>query len=253
MGAVAPEGATVCHSDSVFSRSRTVLIVGAAVLAAGCGSHHGSPLPPLSSAKVPSAVTAAPITDSAALTAKLLTATDMPPGFDQIDLGSGGGDNGQTPPDRSHTTPAQCAKVLDPVSDQVPGSTASGAVHYSSADFDSIDIDAAGYPSSAAAQAFSTVQQLLGHCGSYSGTDADGTPVSYRVGGLNEARAGDASISFQVHTTSQGMTLYSAATVALVGSTVVQIARAGQKPIDPEALRGLTDTQVQRLQGIAGP
>ncbi|WP_216899172.1 sensor domain-containing protein [Nocardia alni] len=237
----------------MFSRSRTVLIVAAAVLAAGCGSHHGSSLPRVSSAKIPSSVTAAPFTDSAALQAKLLTATDMPPGFEQIDNGSGGGGNGPTQPDRSHTSPAACAKVLDPVSDQVPGSTAGGAVHYSSADFDSIDIDAASYPNKAAAQAFSTVQQLLGDCGSYSGTDADGTAVSYQVGGLNQARAGDASVSFQVRTTSQGMTLYSAATVALVGSTVVQVARAAQKPVDPEALRGLTDTQVQRLQGISGP
>lgn len=233
-------------------RTAPALLAATAVLAAGCGSQHtGSSLPPLSSAATPSTVTAAPLTDSAALQAKLLSATDMPPGFEVLQDGSAG--NGPTPPDKSHTDPAACAKVLDPVSDQVAGASAQGAVHYSSADFDSIDIDAASYPGGAAAKAFAAVQDLLRRCTSYSGTDADGTAVSYQVGGLAEPRAGDASTSFQVRTTSQGMTLYSAATVALVGSTVVQIARAGQQPVAPAALRDITTTQVQRLQGISGP
>lgn len=233
-------------------------LLSAAVFAAACGSHHGNSLPAVGSAAPPSRVTAAPFTDSAALQAKLLGAADMPPGFAQLDDGSGG--NGQTPPDRSHTDPAACAKVLDEVRKQVPGASAGGAVHYSSPDFDSIDIDAASYPNSTAAQAFSTVEGLVRQCTAYSGTDADGTAVSYRVGGLNEPKAGDAvhpgdptSISFQVQTSSQGLTLYSAATLALVGSTVVQIARAGQKPADPAALKALTDAQVKRLRGIAGP
>ncbi len=228
------------------------LITAAAISAAGCSTQHsGSSLPPVSSATAPSTVTAAPLTDSAALRAKLLSGTDIPPEFEALDDSSGG--NGPTPPDRSHTDPAACAKVLDAVNDQVPGASAHGAVHYSSADFDSIDIDAASYPRNAAARAFASVQDLLHRCGSYSGTDADGAAVSYQVGGLDEPRAGDASVSFQVRTTSQGLTLYSAATVALVGSTVVQIARAGQKAVDPAALRSITDTQIQRLQGISGP
>ncbi|WP_157121091.1 sensor domain-containing protein [Nocardia miyunensis] len=233
------------------------LIAAVAVFAAGCGSHHGgSSLPAVSSVAAPSTVTAAPLTDSAALQAKLLSGTDIPPDYQALDDGSGGsgpGGDSPTPPNRSHTDPAACAKVLDAVSDQVPGASAHGAVHYSSADFDSIDIDAASYPGSGAAKAFASVQDLLHRCGSYSGTDADGTAVGYQVGGLDEPRAGDASVSFQVHTTSQGLTLYSAATVALVGSTVVQIARAGQKPVDPAALRSITATQIQRLQGISGP
>lgn len=228
-----------------------ILLLGAALFASACGSHKNSSLPPIASATPPPTVTAAPFTDSAALRAKLLGAADMPPGFDQLDDGSGG--NGQTPPDRSRTDPAACARVLDEVGKQVPGASAAAAVHYSSPNFDSIDIDAASYPNTAAAQAFSTVENLVRTCSSYSGTDADGTALTYRVGGLNEPGAGDASVSFQVQTSSQGMTLYSAATVALVGSTVVQIARAGQQPVDPAALKALTDTQIQRLRGIAGP
>ncbi len=227
------------------------LIAAVAVFAAGCGSHHsGASLPPVSPAPAPSKVTAAPLTDSAALRAELLSGTDIPPEFEALDDSSGG--NGPTPPDRSHTDPAACAKVLDAVNDQVPGASAHAAVHYSSADFDSIDIDAASYPGNGAAQAFASVQDLLRRCGSYSGTDADGTAVGYQVGGLDEPRAGDASVSFQVRTTSQGLTLYSAATVAVVGSTVVQIARAGQKAVDPAALRSITDTQIRRLQGVSG-
>jgi hypothetical protein len=228
-----------------------VLLLGAALFATSCNSHHGNSLPPVGAATPPPTVTAAPFADSAALQAKLLGTADLPTGFTQIDDGSGG--NGQTPPDRSHTDPAACAKVLDAVTKQVPGASAAGAVHYSSPDFDSIDIDAASYPTRAAAQTFSTVEDLVHRCTSYSGTDADGTPVSYRIGGLNEPKAGDASISFQVQTSSQGLTLYSAATLALVGSTVVQIARAAQKPVDPAALAALTDTQIRRLRGIAGP
>jgi hypothetical protein len=245
---------------AVIRRPRTcpagaAVAVAVVLLAAGCGSRHDDSLPPLGAAVTPSPVTGAPLTDSAALQAKLLSVDDMPPGFTELDDASAGspGGNSPAPPDRSHTDPADCAKVLDPVNDQVSGSSAHGAVHYSSPDLDSIDIDAAGYPNGAAAQAFSAVQALLRRCSSYSGTDADGTPLSYRVGGLAEPRAGDASVSFQVRTTSQGLTLHSAATVALVGSTVVQIARAGQKPVDPQALRGITAAQVQRLQGIAGP
>ncbi|MFF3570385.1 sensor domain-containing protein [Nocardia jiangxiensis] len=231
------------------------LLAAAAVFAAGCSSPHGgSALPPVSPAAAPSTVTAAPLTDSAALQAKLLSGTDIPPEYQALDDGSGGGDAPTTTaPDRSHTDPAACAKVLDAVNDQVPGASAHGAVHYSTAGFDSIDIDAASYPSARAAEAFGAVQDLLHRCGSYSGTDADGTSVSYQVGALDEPRAGDASVSFQVRTSSQGLTLYSAATVALVGSTVVQIARAGQKPVDPAALRSITGTQIQRLQGISGP
>ncbi|MQY21266.1 hypothetical protein NRB20_43760 [Nocardia sp. RB20] len=232
------------------------MLTAAAVFAAGCSSHHDAPsLPAVSAATAPATITAAPLTDSATLQGKLLAGADIPPEFEALDVGPGTDANSppSTSTNRSHTDPADCAKVLDAVSDQVPGASAHGAVHYSAADFDSIDIDAASYPSSAAAKAFTTVQDLLRRCGSYSGTDADGVAISYQVGGLDEPRAGDASVSFQVRTSSQGLTLYSAATVALVGSTVVQVARAGQKPVDPAALRTLTGTQIQRLQGISGP
>jgi len=233
-----------------IGRPAGILILGAALFVTACSSQHGRSLPPLGSAVAPAPATAAPFTDSAALQAKLLGVADMPPGFDQLDDGGG---NGPTPQDRSHTDPAACARVLDAVSSQVAGASASGAVHYSSPDFDSIDIDAASYPNGAAAQAFSTTERLVRQCTAYAGTDADGTAVTYRIGGLDQPRAGDSSMSFQLQTSSQGLTLYSAATLALVGSTVVQIARAGQKPVPPPALSALTATQVQRLQGIAGP
>jgi hypothetical protein len=228
-----------------------VVLAGLAVCAAGCGAQHHDSLPPLGSTVAAPPVTAPATTDSAALQALLLTAADLPPGFTQLD--DAGAGNGTQPADRSRTDPAACANVLAPVGDQVPGGSAHAAVHYSDPHFAGIDIDITSYPNGAAAQAFSTVQALLHQCRSYSGTDADGTAIDYLVGGLDQPRAGDASASFQVRTTSQGMTLYSAATVAVTGSDVVQIADTAPQPIDPNTLRDLTAKQVRRLQGIAGP
>lgn len=196
-------------------------------------------------------ITAPAVTDSDALQAELLGPADVPVGFTELSGTAPG--TAPAPPDRSHTDPAQCAKVLAPLADLHDGSTARGAVHYSSPNFASIDIDIAGYSDGGAADAFSAVQKLIRECHSYSGTDADGIPVAYRLSGLEQPTAGAASVSFQVRTTSEGLSLYSAATVAVVGSSVVQVAQTAPSPVDPAALHDLTDTQVRRLKGIAGP
>lgn len=222
------------------------------MLLGGCGgAKHGDTLPALGSAATVAPPAAPGLTDSAALQSRLLTAGDLPAGFTRLDDGTPG--NGPVPEDHSRTEPAACARVLAPVGDQVPGASARGAVHYATPEFDSIDIDVASYPNGGAAQAFSVVQSLLRDCGRYDGTDADGTAVHYLLGGLDQPAAGDAAASFQVRTTSQGMTLYSVATVAVVGSSVVQIADTAPKPIEPAVLHDLTTKQVNRLQGVAGP
>ncbi len=228
-----------------------VLLAGIAIGVSACGSQHEDSLPALASPTSLAPITAPPITDSAALRALLLSPADIPPGFTQLDDASPG--NGPTPPDRSRTDPVECAKVLAPVGDLYPGSAGRGDVHYSSPNYASIDIDIASYADGRAAQAFSAVQKLLHDCGSYSGTDADGTAVDYHLGGLPQPTVGTASTSFQVRTTSEGMSLYSAATVAVVGSSVVQIAETSPAQIDPAALRDLTDKQVRRLTGATGP
>ncbi|MFF0490753.1 hypothetical protein ACFYTQ_17175 [Nocardia sp. NPDC004068] len=228
------------------------LLLAAAVAAAGCGTAQDDSLPGFGPQVTAKPAATAPATDSAALRARLLTAADLPPGFSELEDG-GPGNGAQQPVDRSRTDPAACAKVLSPIADQHTGASARAEAHYSSADFTSVDVDAASYPGDGAAQAFSAVQTLIRQCGKYSGTDADGTEVSYRAGGLDQPSAGDASASFQIRTTSSGMTLYSGATIAVVGGTVVQIARTSTAPVDTAALRGLTMTQVMRLQGVAGP
>ncbi|WP_019928257.1 sensor domain-containing protein [Nocardia sp. BMG111209] len=233
--------------------SRGSLAAAVGVLLAGCGgSHHGDTLPGLGSAVTVAPPAAPGLTDSTALRSKLLTTADLPPGFTQLEDGPASND-APAQPDRSHTEPAACARVLAPVADQLPGASAHAAAHYVTADFASVDIDIASYPNGGAAQAFSVVQSLLRDCGSYDGTDADGTAVHYRLGGLEQPATGDASASFQVRTTSQGMTLYSVATVAVIGSSVVQLADTAPKPVDPAALHDLVAKQASRLQGLAGP
>ncbi|RDI65345.1 hypothetical protein DFR76_106215 [Nocardia pseudobrasiliensis] len=228
------------------------LLAGVALCAAGCGSSQDDSLPGFGPTATAPPISAPATTDAKGLRSRLLTVADLPPGFTELEDASPG--NGvQQPVDRSRTDPPACAKVLAAVSDQAPGFSARAAAHYTNTDFSSIDIDIASYPGSGAAQAFSTVQGLLRQCGKYSGTDADGTATSYRAGGLDQPRAGDASTSFQVRTTSEGMTLYSSATVAVVGSAVVQIARTTTQPVDPAALRDLTAAQIVRLQGFIGP
>ncbi|MBO0856103.1 MAG: sensor domain-containing protein [Nocardia sp.] len=227
--------------------------VGACAALSGCGDSHHNSLPALGSTVPAPPITAPAITDPEALHAQLLGPADVPPSFTALDDPAPGKGNSSSAPDRSHTDPAQCAKVLSPMADLAPGPAAQAAVHYSSPNFASIDIDAASYADGAAARAFAAVQQLARECRDYSGTDADGTAMTYQLGGLSQPTVGNASTSFQVRTTSSGMSLYSAATVAIVGSSVVQIAETSPAAIDPAALRDLTDKQIRRLQGLNGP
>ncbi|NNH72128.1 hypothetical protein HLB23_20075 [Nocardia uniformis] len=217
----------------------------------GCGSDDstGPTLPPLgSTVPPPSGPPTAHVPDSPTLRSDLLATFQLPPGFTPLDdpepgiTGAG-----------ERTDPPQCAKVLAPIADQASGAAARAAAQFSGPDFSSIDIDAAAYLNGAAAQAFSTAQSLLRECTSYSGTDADNTVVDFRVGGLEQPTAGDASTAFRVHTSSEGFTLYSAVSVTLVGATVVQVALTSQREPDPQQFSALTAAQVQKLRHITGP
>ncbi|BCK57019.1 sensor domain-containing protein [Nocardia wallacei] len=223
------------------------LLAGAALCAAGCASQHEDSASNQFSTVQPPPVTAPPITDPAQLQTRLLTVADLPPEYTRLDDGAPG--NGATPQDTSRTDPPECAKVLAAVGEQYAGASARGAAGYATPDFASIDIDAASYPGNGAAQAFSAMQDLLRRCATYSGTDADGVAVDYRVSGLAQPRTGDASVAFQVQTTSEGLTLHSAAALVLVGSSVVQIAETAPQPIDAAAFADLTAKQAQRLRG----
>lgn len=223
----------------------------AGIAVSGCGSDDstGPNLPPLGSAVQPPSVPQnAPVPDSATLRSDLLAAFQLPTGYVALAdpepgaTGSGG-----------NTDPVQCAKVLAPIADQATGAASRATAQYSGPDFSSIDIDAAAYTNGAAAQAFTTAQSLVRECTRYSSIDADNTAVDFRVGGLDQPSAGDASTAFRVDTTSEGFTLYSAVSVTVVGSTVVQVALTSTAEPDAQQLNALTVAQVQKLRGIAGP
>lgn len=213
-----------------------------------------APAPLRPSVTAPPTPSGPPIIDSVALSAALLTATDLPAGFTPI------ADPGRHPaepvgpdldkPDKSKTTPEQCAKVLSPVSDQQQGSTARAVSRFTGPEFSSIDIDAASYPAGAAG-AFASVQDLFGQCLSYSGTDADGITVDYKLSSIEQPTAGDASVAVRATTTSEGLTLTSDVVVAVVGSTIVQISTTGQRPLDPKVLTDVAAKQADRLRGAA--
>ncbi|MFI7190484.1 hypothetical protein ACIBQ0_12180 [Nocardia nova] len=137
--------------------------------------------------------------------------------------------------------------------DQFSGAISRASASYSNPDFASIDIDAASYADNGAAQAFSSIQKLLRQCTEYSGTDADRSSLQYRIDKFQQPTIGDASIAFKVRTSSRGMSLYSAAILVTVGSSVVQIAESAPEPIDPAAFHDLAEKQVHRFKGIQGP
>ncbi|MEV6773167.1 hypothetical protein AB0N05_31495 [Nocardia sp. NPDC051030] len=237
------------------TRRRTAVAVLASAVAltvSGCGSNDSaSPLPSFGPTVRPPATTGAPgaVLDSITLRMDLLDVPQLPNGYAALNDPPPGSATGAG----AKTDPAQCAKVLAPISDQVPGSVSQAIAQFSGPDFDSIDIDAAAYANGGAAQAFSKVQSLLRECTDYSGRDTDGESVKFRVGGLDQPNAGDASTSFRVNTTSQGLTLYSVVSVTLVGNTVVQLSLSSAKEPDPQQLSTLTTTQVRKLSGAAGP
>ncbi|MBL1077823.1 sensor domain-containing protein [Nocardia sp. 2] len=230
---------------------RTALATLAAVLAvavSACGSGDSTdPLPSLLPTVQPPTASNAPALDDVTLRNSLLDETvltgytalnDPPPG---TVTGAG-----------TATDPSQCAKVLSPVAEQAPGARAQAIAQFSGTDFASIDIDAASYANGGSAQAFSLVQSLLQGCAAYSGKDADNITVEFRLGGLEIPKAGDASTAFRVHTSSQGFTLYTAVSLTVVGSTVVQIAMSGASEPDPQKLGDITAEQVKQLRAATG-
>ena len=215
-------------------------------------------LTPLSATATAPQPTSAPFADSASLAAAMITVSDLPLGYTVLDLPPADSDPnaGDSSEDRSGTDPAACAGVLASVASQYPGSVADASVTFSGPDFSSVDQDAASYPAGGAPMAFEAVQNTLRDCGSFSGTDAVGVHVDYAVGALpddDSAGVGDASVTFTVRTTSEGLTLVSDAVVAVVGSTVVQLVATGQDSADPVLLHDLADTAVDRLRGVQGP
>jgi hypothetical protein len=180
-----------------------------------------APLGPMVTA--PPGAAGAPFTDSAVLRAALLDVGDLPVGF---------------------------SPVADPEEDlgQHPGAAASASAWFQGPNFTTVDQDAASYPTAAdAAQAFTDIQTTLAQCTDYSGTDADGVDVQYRVGGRDGRPAGDASIGFRLVTTSDGFSLVSDVAVAMTGSTVTQLVATGQEPIDEGVFEDMTHAAVGKL------
>lgn len=227
-------------------------LTGAVALAVtGCGNKDsGTPLPSFGPTVTPPAGSgsAKPL-DEVTLRNSLLDAGQLPSGYTAFPDPAPGSSSGAG----ATTDPARCAKVLAPVADQAPGAAASAVAEFGGPNFGSVDIDAASYANGGAAQAFSAVQSLVRECAKYSGTDADNTEVEFRLGGLEQPNAGDASTAFSVHTTSQGITLYSAVSVTMVGATVVQINMSGASEPDSQQLSALTAAQVRKLSGATGP
>lgn len=197
------------------------------------------------------------VTDSAVLQRALLAIADLPAGFGVIGDAAPplqqGSDTPPTPaPDKSHTDPAQCSGVLAQISDQQKGAAAHAVARYGGADFASIDIDAASYQAEGAAHAFATVQSLFARCGKYSGTDADGVHVDYRLERLDQPPTGDASTAVRLRTSSEGFTLTSDVVIAVVGSSIFQLSATAQQPMDPQSLSALASKQADKLRNADG-
>ncbi|MFC9790022.1 sensor domain-containing protein [Rhodococcus sp. NPDC127528] len=210
---------------------------------------------PVLTATAPATPNAGPIGDRNRLQAALLTTAELPAGF--VALPDPVHDLGLPPAttaagaDKSSTTPQECAQVLREVADQSPGSLARAAARFGGPDFASVDTDAASYPATGAAQAFTRVQSTLTQCTTYSGTDADGVHVDYRLGGLDQPTIGDASTAVRLTTSSDGVTMTSDVIIAVVGSTVLQVVASGQRPVEPAVLTGLARTAADRIRGAA--
>ncbi|WP_405162306.1 hypothetical protein OG203_39405 [Nocardia sp. NBC_01499] len=240
--------------DGVIRGRALLLVAATTALVAACGSPKSAApaapeLPPLGPVAAAAPVTGSPIADADRLHDQLLTNTNLPPNFTLLPA------RAETPADAqgSPTDPAECVKVLTPLGEQLPGALTKSSVQYSGPNFSSIDIDAASYRDDAVAPAFSDVQATLRRCAHYSGTDATGIHVDYRVGGLAQPKAGDALAAFQVRTTSEGLTLNSSVAIVQVGNTLAQVAVTAPESVDAGVLSDLTAAQVRRLQGVVGP
>lgn len=228
--------------------------------ATGDSSDNSAPAPPtvgltpFTPIDTPPAVTGdGPITDSAVLAGRLLSIADLPPGYTGYDLPPPDPSApGAAAEDRSSTDPAECAAVLAPIATQRPGVVSAASVSYGGPRFSSLDQDAASYDGPGASTAFGTVQDALTRCTRFSGTDADGVPVDYRVGAStlldDAAPIGDASVAVRLAVTSDGVSLTTDAVVTMVGSTVSQLVATGVEPVDPDLIRTLARTAADRLR-----
>lgn len=192
-----------------------------------------------------------PITDPAALRAALLTAPDLPVGFVALPAAANPDDPADEAPAQPATNPTRCANVLDTIARQARGAAADAESNFSGPGFTSIDVDAASFPGTGAAEAFSTVQTTMRACTAYTGTDSEGVAVDYRVEPLAMPAVGDASTAIRLVTTSDGFSLVSDAVVAIVDSTVVQVVATGPDPIDGGVLDGLARAATQRIHAAA--
>lgn len=245
-----------------MERLTRVVVTAAAIALAGglvaCGSSDPeSGSTPVSSdlgpaVTAPDQPTAGPIVDPAALHAALLTPPDLPVGFVALPGApgpdDGAADDGTT---SSTTNPTRCANVLDTIARQAPGSIADAESNFSGPGFTSVDVDAASFPGTGAAEAFSTVQSTMRQCTSYTGTDGEGVVVDYRIEPLAMPEVGDASTAIRLVTTSDGFSLVSDAVVAVVDSTVVQVIATGPEPIDAGVLEGLARSSAERIHAAA--
>lgn len=245
--------------------SRTVLGFGlCAVLAvSGCSSDTStevaSLVPDVSLAPFTStasaALTGTPL-DKSTLQRTFLTLNDLPVDFDVVpdpveDLGLAPAP-ATSESDKSTTVPASCASVLAPIAAQVPGSVASITKLFTGPDFTSIDQDSASFPDGpAATSAFVQMQETVAACPEYSGTDADGISITYRVGAGNQPVVGDTSFSYRIITASEGFTLVADVVVAAVGTTLTQLSATAPSPISPEVLGSMATTAAELLRSPA--
>ncbi len=241
-------------------RRRVVGILSAALMsaAAGCGLPDDAPeAVPLSDVgpmvPAPDPLQGSPITDTAALTGAMLVSNELPDGYVLIpdpvrDLGLDPAPEYDAP-DKSGTDPQSCAEVLAAIAKQSAGAAADAEVRFSGPNFSSIDEDAASYTENGAADAFAAVQETFADCATYSGTDADGIVVDYRLGGREQNIIGDASTSVRLETKSEGFTLVSEAVVAIVDRTVFQLAVTSQHGVTQEVLTSLAVKAADKIRG----
>ncbi|MGW4370872.1 hypothetical protein ACWEKT_35050 [Nocardia takedensis] len=220
------------------------------VLLAGCGSdastEEGTSLPALGPVVPAAAAPGPPITESQRLAALLLGEQDLPAGMEAAPRSDA---ESTTTVGSASTDPAVCAEVLQPLARQRPDALTRSAVGFNGPNFSSVDIDAATYPSEKLSAAFAEFQQTLRGCTRYSGTDADATVIEYRLGGLDQPAAGDASTAYQLRLTSEGLTLVALVGLVQVGNTLAQISVTAPESVDPGVLSDLTAAQVRRLAG----
>lgn len=248
----------------IQSRRRPVhVLVGAAAIIAvtvGCSSGDGGSDAAASGSEAPLTTVAAPPAGNAAaptddqLSGVLLTRTDLPVGFEPTPTLADYGLPEPEGPDLSTTQPAACGSVLAPVAVQVAGASGSAEASFTGGDFLTVDETIAGYASDAVPAAFDAIQATLLGCEQFSGTDADGVVVDYRVSGGPQlpdlAESAEAVLTFRLSTTSEGITMVTDVVVAAVGNSILQLSAGGIDPIGDDIFSALTATAVERAATI---